>query len=205
LKRSLLFNNVAYASENNPSISTDSNTPYSNNLQEIVNIDGIDYVYTYSLSTTGNRVITVENTSTNHIDIIEYDENTSQILLNGEISGMQVSNEEDITSINESISPMSNYKYIGSTSKKISWGQAVGTATLAAMIASGVGVITGATVIACMGASALSVIAAACANGVVKTKVYSMVAGKITTYKYVWSFTPSGSQKYGDYTSYVTV
>ena len=97
------------------------------------------------------------------------------------------------------------YTYLGAKSKKISWGKATTAAVLASMIATVLGYIGGAAIIGAVGATSLGVIASAASNGVVNAKTYSRKTGKITNYKYIWSFTPSGSRKYGDYTSYVTV
>ena len=97
------------------------------------------------------------------------------------------------------------YTYLGAKSKKISWGKATTAAVLASMIATVLGYIGGAAIIGAVGSASLGVIASAASNGVVNAKTYSRKTGKITNYKYIWSFTPSGSRKYGDYTSYVTV
>lgn len=78
-------------------------------------------------------------------------------------------------------------------------------ALLASMIATVLGYIGGAAIVGAVGSVSLGVIASAASNGVVNAKTYSRKTGKITNYKYIWSFTPSGSRKYGDYTSYVTV
>ncbi|MDY2614342.1 MAG: hypothetical protein SO471_16200 [Anaerobutyricum hallii] len=199
----LLFNTVVFASDKEVKVQ-DTKDIYSNELEETVTVNGAEYIYKYSYTSTGNRMISVENVCTHELDIIEYDENTSTMSVNGEETSSYVA-ISDMETIPETAGPYSNYTDLGTTSKKISWGASTTAAALAAIIAVTVGGVSAAAVIAKIGSAALGVIAVQVQYGVVRTHVYAMYAGSVTNYKYVWSFTPAGGSKYGDYISYVTV
>lgn len=193
----LVSNNLVYASEKNNDI-------YENNYSETVDIEGTTYIYHYNYDSDGNRVIRIENYNSNEVDVVKCSSETGEIFLNGDnISEGDTVNEINVKYSNTRTS--SKYKLIGTRNKKVSWATSTSAAALAAVVAVAVTGISAAAVIAKIGAAALGVIALQVQYGVVKAKIYQMTAGSVTTYKYVWSFTPNGGSKYGDYTSYITV
>lgn len=199
---SLLMGTMVFAGETDQK---EMSNPYIQELNEEVQIDGTNYKYEYDMED-GNKVTFITNEDTEKTDKLLYDETKDIFYLNGEkIAEINEESWNGEFQENGFLKAAPAYTYLGAKSKKISWGKAVSVAVLAEVIAAAVGSIGGAAVIAAMGSTALGVVAGAATNGVVNTKTYSRKTGKITNYKYVWSFTPSGSRKYGDYTSYVTV
>lgn len=201
---SLAIGTTSFAQEGNVKLNENVN-PYVQGITEEVKIEGTTYSYEYDMED-GNKVTHITNEDTSETDDLIYDEENGVFYLNGEV----VAEVEDVETVEDNIANTgaraSNYKYIGSVNKKITWKKAVAAGVLAAIIATAIGhFMSAAAVITAAGLSALSVASAAAANGVVKAKVYRMKAGRVTTYKYVWSFTPSGGKKLGNHTSYMTV
>ena len=113
----LLFNTVVFASDKEVKVQ-DTKDIYSNELEETVTVNGAEYIYKYSYTSTGNRMISVENVCTHELDIIEYDENTSTMSVNGEETSTYVA-ISDMETIPETAGPYSNYTDLGTKSKKI--------------------------------------------------------------------------------------
>ena len=139
------------------------------------------------------------------VDIVKYEVEKSEIYLNGEKVSETITESSKVEEKVNSTFRAKRYSYVGSKKKRISWGKATSVAILAAMIAAAVGSLGGTAVIGAMGIGTLGALAGASGGGTVKTKIYSLKAGKITNYKYVWSFTASTGDRYGNYTSYITV
>lgn len=198
----LCVGTTAYAAEYTEEIPKDENVN-----MKIANIDGVKYIYQYCYDENGDSNIYVKNTSNQQTDVVEYNEEAGEVLVNGEIVATIETCKGNVIKedMNYPMAKAGGYKFVQSKTKKISWKKAVTVAVLAAVISVALGSIGGPAVIAAMGTSALSVIAGASANGIIKYKLYVMKAGKVTNYKYIWSFTPSGGKKYGNYTSYKTV
>lgn len=197
----LFYNCTVFATDENAFITVKGDI-YKNKEKEIVKIEGINYTYNYFYDNDGNRTIKITNSFDESVDIISYDNDLGEIILNGEKISEMILEENGEAEI---ATREANYSYLGSRSKRISWGKAAVAATVAGAIAVAVGNIGGAAVIAAMGIAALGALASTAGGGVVKTKVYSLKAGSFTNYKYVWSFTASTGDKYGNYTSYITV
>lgn len=195
LSMTFIFSNISFSSAN----TVNGTDIYRMKYEESVNIDGIKYTYKYYYDNNGNRTTEVIDTSTGNVDVIKYDENNGKLLLNGEniLLSENVETEKNVQT------RASDFVYIGSVDKTITWNQASNAATVAGLIASVIGIITGAQVLSMIGSAVLSNIISKSANGRVRAKAYKLQAGKVTTYKYIWSFTPANGSKYGDYTSYV--
>ena len=199
---SLLMGTMVLAGETDQK---EISNPYIQELNEEVQIDGTNYKYEYDMEN-GKRVTFITNEDTAKTDKLLYDETNGIFYLNGEkIAEIIEESRNDEVQKNSFLKAAPAYTYLGAKSKKISWGKATTAAVLASMIATVLGYIGGAAIIGAVGATSLGVIASAASNGVVNAKTYSRKTGKITNYKYIWSFTPSGSRKYGDYKSYLTV
>lgn len=181
---------------------SDSGDIYESNYEEIVNLDGVNYTYKYYYSSDNSRNIDVINNSTGEKSVVSYNEELGELKIDEEIVSKDTNKNIEYTLKS---TKKSSYTYIGSINKKISWKKTTTAMVLAAGIAARIGNITGSVVIASMGSTAITSIISMATNGTVRSKIYKGVGGKITPYKYVWSFTPVGGKKYGDYTSYRSV
>lgn len=166
---------------------------------EIVLIDNISYKYTYfSDPSTANTLIIILNTSTRETDVVTI--NNGRVYLDGKIVG-SIEAKESMTENAIPKASSSSWVQIGSGKKYVSWAKGTATAVVAAIIAGAIG--SPVSVVIALGV--ISVIAAQCSGGTVYYTVYKRQAGKITNYKWVWSFKASTGDKYGPYTVYSTV
>lgn len=185
-----------------------SNDAYTVQMQEKINVDGADIIYIYGYDGKNNKCIEVINKNTNEKDNVVYDEKLEQIFVDGELVASISDTLDNDSAVNENYGSRKApaYKYLGSKTKRITWKKGVSVAVLAALVALAInGNVGAAAVIAKVGATALSVIAGSSINAVVTTKTYSRTAGKITNYKFVWTFKPNKHEKCGPYTIYATV
>lgn len=177
---------------------------YGNNLEETININGINYTYNYYYDKDGNRTIRTTNNSTKHVDIIKYDKETSEILLNDEVI-VSSNNISDSTTLEKNINKTSRanrWKYIGTKKKNFSWKKNELVSNVAASLAMAIPGVTVKQVIAQMGLTLLSQLAKTSTKGTVTTKTYQLKAGKLTNNKYVATLVANGKKR-GTYTFYV--
>lgn len=181
---------------------------YGAGMEETINIEGINYTYKYYYGEDGSREIRVENNANDEVEIIKYDEDASEVLVNDEVVAT-VSDVEEITDTEENMglgvqtSKASRWKYIGTIKKKFSWKKNIAVSTAAGVIASVIPLVNAATVMAKIGLGVLSGLAKYSVKGTVTIKTYQLKAGKVTNNKFVWTVVANG-KKYGPYTSYVT-
>ena len=183
---------------------------YDGEHSETVAVDGINYKFIYSTNEKNQRVIDVVNEETHEVEKVTYDEESgdvNQYCVYGGEDTLGQFYQDEIFLYNAVSASNDRYKYIGTTTKNISWESGIAVATLAAVIAAVMG-LGAAEIIKQIGVPTLtgmSVISAGLITATVKYKAYEMVAGKLTSYKFVWSIKPNGGKTYGDYTSYVGV
>ncbi len=181
---------------------------YGAGMEETINIEGINYTYKYYYGEDGSREIRVENNANDEVEIIKYDEDASEVLVNDEVVAT-VSDVEEITDTEENMglgvqtAKASRWKYIGTIKKKFSWKKNIAVSTAAGVIASVIPLVNAATVMAKIGLGVLSGLAKYSVKGTVTIKTYQLKAGKVTNNKFVWTVVANG-KKYGPYTSYVT-
>lgn len=167
---------------------------------EIVTIDGINYKYDYYMEN-GLRKIDVTNINTNTVEKVAYDPETSTMYLNGSI----VSTKPELPIAPYSIGTTADgWEILSKETHKISWGEGISVAALAAMIGAALGFIGGAGVIGAMGMAGLSVIAAGSVGGTVYLELHMYSAPFVQPqYRYMWTFTPSTGEVYGPYYTHV--
>lgn len=197
----MCFGMTAFAAEDN-NLATDGKDIYSQKLEESIEIDGINYTYKYYYNDEGNRTVAMTNNNTGQVDVIVNNEDTSEILVNDTV----VATVSDVIENVDDDVPMTRagtWKYIGTTTKKFSWKANVSVATAAAIIASVIPMVSGATVLAKMGTSLLSEFAKKSVSGSVKIETYQLVAGKVTNNKFVCTVVMNG-KTCKSFTCYVT-
>lgn len=181
---------------------------YGAGMEETINIEGINYTYKYYYGEDGSREIRVENNANDEVEIIKYDEDASEVLVNDEVVAT-VSDVEEITDTEENMglgvqtAKASRWKYIGTIKKKFSWKKNIAVSTAAGVIASVIPLVNAATVMAKIGLGVLSGLAKYSVKGTVTIKTYQLKAGKVTNNKFVWTVVANG-KKYGPYTSVLT-
>lgn len=181
---------------------------YGAGMEETINIEGINYTYKYYYGEDGSREIRVENNANDEVEIIKYDEDASEVLVNDEVVAT-VSDVEEITDTEENMglgvqtAKASRWKYIGTIKKKFSWKKNIAVSTAAGVIASVIPLVNAATVMAKIGLGVLSGLAKYSVKGTVTIKTYQLKAGKVTNNKFVWTVVANG-KKYGPYTSALT-
>ncbi len=204
----LCMGTTAYASEESSVILEVEKDIYGAGMEETINIEGINYTYKYYYGEDGSREIRVENNANDEVEIIKYDEDASEVLVNDEVVAT-VSDVEEITDTEENMglgvqtAKASRWKYIGTIKKKFSWKKNIAVSTAAGVIASVIPLVNAATVMAKIGLGVLSGLAKYSVKGTVTIKTYQLKAGKVTNNKFVWTVVANG-KKYGPYTSYVT-
>lgn len=182
-------------------INNAANDPYATRKSEIINIDGINYTYQYFYEN-GNRVIQIINNSSNEIDIVKYDKNSSTIYLNdnvfASINSVPLSKGQSYTT------NYSGWETLSTGSHYISWAQGVSASVIAAAIAVYLGSIGTGGVIAAMGVGALGVIAGSCSGGTLylELQMFSNYPS-LPQYRYLWTFTASTGDSYGPYSYFV--
>lgn len=183
----------AYAADT--SDSTISDFPLAG-TSEIVTIDGTNYKYDYYMEN-GLRKIDVTNMNTNTVEKVAYDPETYTMYLNGSI----VSTMPDLPITPYSIGTTADgWEILSAESHKISWGEGMSVAALAAMIGAALGFAGGAAVIGAIGMAGLSVIAAGSVGGTVYLELHMFTAPFAQPqYRYMWTFTPSTGEVYGPY------
>ncbi len=190
----MVINSNCYAMNSNYEICEDV---YKENYSEIVCIDGEEIQYKYEYNENGQRKITIIDLTSNKTEELVFDIDPK---LNDKVCESNL-----LTTIYSVDSRSDAYKYIGSTTKTITWEEGASVAIIAALIAGVIG-ITATMVIAKIGSVVLGGMSAASGTmigAVVSFKTYEMVAGKTTSYKFIWSVKPNGGKKYGEYTSYM--
>lgn len=178
---------------------------YKENKTEILNINGINYKYSYSYEN-GNKLITITNDSNNKIEKIKEDK-TGNVYLNNEKFLIQEDNNiKDNTILeDENIIKPRAYAYYQWETKSysnyyISWAKATSVAAVAGAIAVKVGTLGAPGVIAAMGLTTLGVIASQTAGGRVSVKIQMFRAPYINPqYRTVWGFKASTGDYYGNY------
>lgn len=167
----------------------------ASNSEEIT-IEGVNYIYTYSFDSTGNRQTTITNTDTNAVDVLKTNDEATEFYINDEL--VATVDEE----LNDSLVLTRSWTSLGTSIKKISWIKGVAIATLAAIIASAIGGVSAGAVTARISFSALGVIASSSVGATVKTTAYKMGSTHVVSYKFVWEFTSSSGDKLGPFTTY---
>ncbi len=165
--------------------------------QERMMIEGVEYIYSYSLDSNGNEITTVTNTHTNAVDVVTTSADGNEFYLNGEL----IARISEVPMDSGQITRVGTYT--GSYTKKITWIEGLAGTALAIVIASVIPGMGAASVIAKIGVSILGGIAGSSTGGVVRVATYVMGSAHVTTYKYVWRFTPGSGETYGPYTSYI--
>lgn len=170
------------------SASTVAQDLYSQNAIEEVKIDDVTYYFHYFYED-GNRAIVVTNNVDTKAEKITYN-----------IRSATTTFYRNSTNENLIQSTSSGWVLISSESHRITWGEGMTVAAVAAAISAGLGFIGGAAVIAAMGTAALSVLAAGAVGGTLYVDTYCMtIPLQPTHYLYVWSFTASTGDSYGPY------
>lgn len=174
---------------------------------ETVCIDNKLYQYSYySSPTTGDKAIAVKDVAAGVTDFVTIKDNT--VYLNGEAVGSieDVNENEALYNGATPFKAAGTWKYLGGKSKRVTWAKGTARAIVAAIIAGALSyAATASAVIAATGATVMGILASQTTGGTVTYKVYSRTAGKLTNYKWVWSFKASTGDKYGPYTSYTSV
>lgn len=161
---------------------------YSQRATEEVIIDDVKYTLCYFYEN-GSRVITISNSQDSRVEKVTYN------LFTAEIS-YYAGNEASY----QSTGAPAGWILAGSESHRITWGEGVSVAVVAATIATCLGFMGGAAVVAAMGTAVLGVLAAAAAGGTVYIETYYMtIPFQPTYYLYVWSFTANTGDSYGPY------
>ena len=157
----LCMGTTAYASEESSVILEVEKDIYGAGMEETINIEGINYTYKYYYGEDGSREIRVENNANDEVEIIKYDEDASEVLVNDEVVAT-VSDVEEITDTEENMglgvqtAKASRWKYIGTIKKKFSWKKNIAVSTAAGVIASVIPLVNAATVMAKIGLGVLS-------------------------------------------------
>ncbi len=178
------------------------NNIYRAGKTEVVNINGVNYTYHYSLEN-GIRKIEVTEENSNKTDIVTYNESNSTIYLNGRVVGTGGAVIQSRTGSNTSSS--SPYgEYIGSFSHRVTWGEGVSVGVVAACIAAGCGFLGAGAIIALFGYTALSGLAFSSVGGTVYGDIYILTGPESTLYTYIWSFTAWTGDSYGPFTTCIS-
>ena len=172
-----LFSTNVFASTNEQISTDDMKT-------EVVNIDGVDYIYRYNFEG-AKRIVTVTDTQTDHVDTIIY---------NVPLKSLKINENEYSTNRDY------GWVTIAEDSHTITWGEATTAAAVAAAIAAGLGFLGPAGVIAAMGTAALGAIAANCTKAILHTEIQMLNLQPYgIQYMYIWTLTVPTGEVYGPF------
>ena len=175
---------------------------YSEELQETVTIDEVEYTYHYMYNDNGDKVVSISNNENDHVDVIVAEEDTGNIELNGEFCGY---NKITMGTIFDNImsaramARATNWKYLGSANKYVSWAMGTSVAAVAGVIGVALDHITGAQVLFTMGGVVVGAIASNSIGGTVSMKIYKFNSSAITQFRYDWKFRARNGDNYGPY------
>lgn len=173
---------------------------YKTGFVENTVINNVQYTFEHSIEE-NSRIVRVINNKTNDVEIVEYSLDTNEIYLDGRMIG-EVKNVDNGSS---NVFNRSSWSTIDTNSEYISWAEGIGTAAIAAAIATVLGVIGGPGVIAAMGTAALGAIAAGASGGTVNYEIQRLRPSPgIIKHRYVWSFTAPTGDYYGEYVTPVS-
>lgn len=161
---------------------------YAQRATEELVIDDVTYTLHYFYED-GKRAISIENSKNSRVEKVTYDPATETMSYYEGADGQLEPN-----------SSSGDWILMGSSSHRVTWGEGMSAAAVAAAIAAGLGFLGAAGVIAAMGTAALGVLAAGATGGTIYLTTYYMnVPYQGTQYLYVWSFTANTGDSYGPY------
>lgn len=204
--------------KDNEPIANNERDVYSEKFEETVSIEGISYTYKYHYNENGDRSISILNNKTSTVETVTYDDESSNIYLDGEkIADVQtVDDDTDGSVITRSKrSTNSGFKCLGARHKKITWWDAISKGAFAAVIATAMGGVGG--IIALGKAAVVGLIIGSCGGAALGTIISGSSGGtlhwtawkKATRYKdhfkVDWSFRAPTDERYGTYHYYYSI
>lgn len=174
---------------------------YAERLVESIEVNGIVYSFAYMYDEAGRQTTVITNDRDTKMDIVKYDESSGKIYANGIQIGETSFSQQPLSTraANE------NWIKISSGSTKITWEYGAGWSVIATLIAKPLDKVGVLGVIAKMGIDALAALSTSAEGGTVSLTVYQANTSAVISYKYVWSFTSDKGQKFGPYTTGITI
>lgn len=195
-----MFSTSAFASERDAVLisSTTKNTTrdyYDSNYSEVINIDGIDYQFTYYYDELNNRCVSILNMDNFKADVISYHNGDSTLYQNGKyISDVVVRN------FNPLVLCDTNWIYFDSASRTISHLETLTAQAFASAVAVIIGGYCKASdVFIAVGLVGINDIISHFESASVESTIYKFNSNLTLQFRYDWSLTPVGGSKYGPY------
>ena len=179
---------------------------YAQEMTEVVDIEGDQFVYRYFYDSKGYRNITIQEVGTNIVDTVVYDDDKGEIYLNdkmfGTVTTRKVGSLTDLNSKEAQAFASSSWVFLNSYVKQVSWEEGTTVAIIAAAIAVALAFTGAGAIISMVEATLLYSLALHARGGSVSNSIYKLPLATDFTLKEVWSVTSQNGVKIGPYTSY---